>query len=165
MSDPYIGEIRMGGWNFAPAGWAFCDGSLLSINDNSALFELIGTTYGGDGQNTFALPNLLSRIPMHNGGAYTLAAYGGTENETLTVNQIPAHIHTLVAQSAAGQQTSPANSVWAGSSLQQFSSVAPSTQMAPALQSAGGNQPHSNLSPFLAITFVIALFGVFPSQS
>jgi microcystin-dependent protein len=169
MSTPYIGEIRMGGWNFAPYGWALCNGQLLSISQNTALFELIGTTYGGDGQTTFALPNLQSRIPVHQGnsvnGPYVIGELAGTETVTLTTNQIPAHSHALNAQSGAGTQPSPAGGVWASSSLDQYSTGTPTAQMtASSLQNSGGSQPHDNLPPYLCVTFVIALQGIFPTQ-
>jgi microcystin-dependent protein len=166
MGQPFIGEIRMAGFNFAPQGWAFCDGSLLQISQNEALFNLIGTTYGGDGQTTFGLPNLQSRIPVHQGSGYVIGQMGGTETVTLTTGEIPAHSHPLKAQTAAGTQPGPAGGVWADSSLGQFSTgSAPATMAASSLQTSGGNHPHDNMPPFLAITFVISLFGVFPSQN
>lgn len=167
MGSPYIGEIRMGGWNFAPVGWAFCDGQLLPISQNVALFTLIGTTYGGDGQTTFALPDLRSRIPIHQGSGLSLGENGGVETVTLIDVQLPAHRHSLVAQSGSGQQSSPTNGFWAASSLDQFSTSTSnlSSMAAGSIGSAGGNQPHSNLAPYLVINFVISLFGIFPSQS
>jgi microcystin-dependent protein len=166
MSQPYIGEIRMFGGNFAPAGWAFCDGSILSIAENDTLFTLIGTTYGGDGQTTFALPNLQSRVPVHMGNGFTLAQTGGEEQVTLTVNQIPAHSHVPQANSGTGTQTSPAGNVWASSSNFPYATNAPSASMNPgAVGLAGGSQPHDNMVPFLAINFIISLFGIYPSQS
>lgn len=165
MSQPYVGEIRMVGFNFAPDGWAFCNGQLLAIADYETLFNLIGTTYGGDGQSTFGLPNLQGRIPLHQASGYVLGEIGGTETVTLTVSQIPAHLHTLRAQTGAGSQPSPSGGVWASSSLAQFSTGAPTATMAPtSLLNSGGNQPHDNIPPFLAVNFVISLFGVFPSQ-
>lgn len=170
MGQPYIGEIRMVGFNFAPVGWALCDGSLLQISQNDALFNLIGTTYGGDGQNTFGLPNLSGRIPIHQGtdsfgNPYVIGQSAGSEEVTLTLNEIPAHSHTLQAQTAAGTQPGPANGVWATSSLEQFSTGSPTTSMAAALLQSGGDQPHNNMPAFLAVNFVISLFGVFPSQN
>jgi len=166
MSEPYVGEIRMVGFNFAPAGWAFCDGSLVPISENETLFNLIGTTYGGDGQTTFGLPNLLGRIPVHQGNGYVIGSPGGTETVTLDLNQIPVHTHALNANTAAGNKPSPVGGVWASSSLEQFGTGAPSTSMsATALKQAGGDLPHSNLSTFQAINFVISLFGVYPSQN
>jgi microcystin-dependent protein len=161
----------MFGGNFAPVGWAFCQGQLLPISENETLFQLIGTTYGGDGQLTFALPNLQSRVPVHMGtGAgvsYVLGQAGGVETVTLTVNEIPAHSHAPAANTS-GNSTSPAGAVWAGNSdVAQF--AVPGSingQMnAGAVQAAGGSQPHDNRIPFLAVNFIISLFGIFPSQS
>jgi microcystin-dependent protein len=170
MSQPYVGEIRMGGWNFAPVGWALCNGALLSIAENSTLFNLIGTTYGGNGQTTFALPNLLGRIPFHQGtGAGNTLVIGqvsGVETVTLTSSQLPAHTHSLAASSAAGTQPGPAGGVWAASTLDQFSTDAAAQSMAPStITSTGSNQPHDNIPPFQAVTFIISLYGVYPSQN
>jgi microcystin-dependent protein len=171
MGTPYVGEIRLFGGNFAPAGWAFCDGSLLAISENDTLFNLIGTTYGGDGQSTFALPDLRGRAPLHMGQGpglsnYTIGQMGGAETVVLTVNQIPGHTHTPTAQTAAGSQTSPANGVWAASTLNQFTANAPSQAMNPgAIGPAGGSQPHDNRMPYLAINFIISLFGVYPTPA
>jgi microcystin-dependent protein len=157
--------------NFAPAGWAFCNGALLPISENEVLFTLIGTTYGGDGQSTFALPNLQSRVPIHagtgGGGSYVLAETGGAETVTLTTSQIPAHSHVPQANSGAGTQSSPAGNVWASSALGEFDDThtVDKTMAAAALGSAGGSQPHENMSPFLVVNFILSLFGVFPSQS
>ncbi|MEO6700259.1 MAG: tail fiber protein [Jatrophihabitantaceae bacterium] len=164
MSDPYIGEIRMFGGNFAPNGWLFCQGQLLAISDYDTLFNLIGTTYGGDGQSTFALPNLASRVPIHQGAGYPLAATGGAESVTLTVNQLPVHNHPAMANSATGTATSPSSAVWATSTIPQYTNPAPNTTMR-ALSSSGGNQPHDNMPPYLAINFIISLFGIYPSPS
>jgi len=166
MGTPYIGEIRMFGGNFAPQGWAFCNGQLMAISDNDALFNLIGTTYGGDGQTTFALPNLQSRVPMHQGNGHTLGEMGGVETVTLTVNQIPSHSHVPQA-SNAGASTSPAGNVWANSAALQFApSNSPLQPMNPGVSgTAGGSQPHDNMLPFQAINFIISLFGVFPTQN
>lgn len=170
MGQPYVGEIRMFGGNFAPAGWMFCDGQLLSISEYETLFNLIGTTYGGDGQSTFALPNLQSRVPIHvgtgGGSIYTLAETGGAETVTLTTQQIPGHLHVPQAYASNGSQEGPGGNYWAQSPLNQFSALAPGTNMAnAAIGSAGGSQAHDNLIPFLAVSFIISLFGVFPSQS
>jgi microcystin-dependent protein len=158
----------MFGGNFAPAGWAFCDGSLIPISENDALFNLIGTTYGGDGQNTFALPDLRSRIPVHVGPGFSLGQSGGVESVTLTTSQIPSHSHVPLSVSSPGNQSSPQNGVWAEStpSLNQYSNVAPTLAMDPAaIGSSGGSQPHDNMVPFLAINFILSLFGIFPSQT
>lgn len=169
MGTSYVGEIRMFGGNFAPVGWAFCQGQLLPISENDALFQLIGTTYGGDGQSTFALPNLQSRVPVHvgtgGGSSYVLGQSGGVESVTLTVNQIPAHHHAPLASTAAGPQSSPAGNVWANSTNLPYSTNAPSAALAPnAVQAAGGSQPHDNMIPYLVVNFIISLFGVFPTQ-
>jgi microcystin-dependent protein len=172
MSQPYIGEIRMFGGNFEPAGWAFCDGRLLAISENDALFNLIGTTYGGDGEETFALPDLNGRIPIHSGTGpglsnRILGEKAGTESVTLTVNQIPAHTHGFAASTAVGNQTNPANEVVGASpNVRLFRPVAPNVAMsASAIGTIGGSQPHENLMPFLCVNFIISLFGIFPSQT
>src|SRR5260370_11612811 len=144
MAQPYVGEIRMFGGNFAPAGWAFCAGQLMAIGQNDALFNLIGTTYGGDGQSTFALPNLQGRIPIHQGtdgfgNPYVIGQLSGSENVTLTLNEIPAHTHSLLSLTAAGTHPRPANGEWAQPSLEQFSTRSPTTPMAPTLLQSGGN--------------------------
>lgn len=165
MGQPYIGEIRMFAGNFAPVGWMLCDGSILPISQNDTLFNLIGTTYGGDGQTTFALPDLRGRVPLHQGSGFALAQTGGAETVTLTVNQIPAHSHVPQANSGSGTQTSPAGNVWAASSNFPYSTNAPGSNMDPsAIGQAGGSQPHDNMVPFVGINFIISLFGVFPSQ-
>jgi microcystin-dependent protein len=166
MSSPFIGEIRMFAGNFAPAGWNFCDGSLMPIDQNDALFQLIGTTYGGDGQTTFGLPDLRSRVPIHVGPGFALAQNGGAETVTLSVREIPAHSHVPQGQSGSGNQTSPSGGVWASSTLNSFSSTAPTVAMsAAAIGQAGGSQPHDNMLPFLSINFILSLFGIFPSQT
>jgi microcystin-dependent protein len=167
MSSPFIGEIRMVGFNFAPVGWAFCDGSVMPIDQNVALFQLIGTTYGGDGQATFALPDLRSRVPVHVGPGFTLAQSGGVESVTLTTNQMPSHSHLPQADANNGNSSDPTGHVWAQSQAsRQY--VAGGSANAPmnagAMASTGGSQPHDNMLPFLAVNFVISLFGIFPSQ-
>jgi microcystin-dependent protein len=169
MSQPFIGEIRMFGGNFAPQGWALCDGSLLPISEYDVLYTLIGTTYGGDGQTTFALPDLRGRFPVHQGtgGGQTvvMGQSGGTETVTLTRNQLPAHTHQLTGSSAAMSQ-SPANALPAQWDEGQYSTAPPTAaSLAPsAVSAAGGSTPHENRSPYLAVGFIIALFGVYPSQ-
>jgi len=157
----------MFGGNFAPAGWAFCNGALIPISENDALFNLIGTTYGGDGQSTFALPNLQSRVPVHVGPGFALGQSGGTEAVTLTTSQIPAHSHVPQAFTTAGNLNTPAAGVWAFSnSGTLYGDTAPSSPFAPtAIGSSGGSQPHDNMVPFLAVNFILSLFGIFPSQS
>lgn len=171
MSQPFIGEIRMFGGNFAPVGFAFCDGQLLPIAEYDALFALIGTTYGGDGQTTFALPDLRGRLPVHTGQGnglsnYVLGQSGGSETVTLTAQQLPAHTHAAQAQSAAGNQSAPGGGVWASSGQNQFSASAPNTGMsAAAIGPAGGSLPHDNMMPYQVVSFIIALYGIFPSRS
>jgi microcystin-dependent protein len=171
MSSPYVGEIRMFGGNFAPVGWAFCDGSLLPISENETLFNLIGTTYGGDGQTTFALPDLRSRIPMHMGNGpglspRTIGENGGVESVILTTQQIPAHSHLPQAVSGSGNQSTPQNGVWAGVATSIYTSNAPNTAFTATLGgSSGASQPHENLMPFLAVSFIISLFGIYPSPT
>jgi|SRR5579863_1194728 len=169
MSSPYVGEIRMGGWNFAPSGWMLCEGQLLPISQYEVLFNLIGTIYGGDGVNTFALPDLRGRLPIHQGSGagnfLTIGQLGGEEEITLTTAQIPAHTHALQVQSAQGSSPGPGGAVPAASALEEYSTAAGANAMAPVLASAGSSLPHDNMPPFLAVTFVISLFGIFPSQS
>jgi microcystin-dependent protein len=161
----------MFGGNFAPAGWAFCDGQLMPIAENDALFTLIGTTYGGDGQETFGLPDLRGRIPLHmgtstTGTTYTLGESAGSETVTLTTQQIPVHNHAPQCSSNNGTQNAPEGGLWAASGLNQFASGAPNAVLnAQALVAAGGSQPHDNMMPFLVISFIISLFGIFPTQN
>jgi microcystin-dependent protein len=162
----------MFGGNFAPAGWAFCNGQTLAISQNDALFTLIGTTYGGDGQETFNLPDLQGRLPMHMGtnagSSFTIGEKSGTEEVTLTTQQIPVHTHAMVASTATGTQGNPGGNVLAtsGSSLQLFIEDQPSVSMAAnSVSPVGGSQPHTNLQPYLCISFILSLFGVFPSQT
>jgi microcystin-dependent protein len=168
MSDPYIGEIRLVGFNFAPVSWAFCNGQLMSISEYEALFNLIGTTYGGDGQTTFALPDLRSRIPIHQGNGFVQGQAGGTETVTVTLSQIPSHSHVPQANSGGGTSNNPAGNVWANWSGDQYSDQLPSSQMqmnAGVAGFSGGGQPHNNIPPYLAVNFIICLVGIFPSQS
>ena len=172
MADPYIGEIRMFGGNFAPVGWSFCDGSTLSIAQYDALFNLIGTTYGGDGVNNFNLPDLRGRLPIHQGQGNGLSARAigqaaGAENVTLNQSQIPSHTHTPLANSGAGSVDNPYASYWAGSTTTpQFASgsLSNTTMSADTIGFTGGNQPHSNMQPYLAVSFIIALEGIYPTQ-
>lgn len=167
MAQPYVGEIRMFAGNFAPAGWMLCQGQLLSISENETLFNLIGTTYGGDGQSTFALPDLSGRIPVHQGNGYVLAQTGGSESVTLTVNQIPSHSHSVLATTNTASSSVPAGNVPAQSTLiDLYATADPSTNFAPnTLSSVGGSQPHDNMMPFLSINFIISLYGIFPSPT
>jgi microcystin-dependent protein len=166
MSDPFVGEIRMFGGNFAPAGWMFCSGDLLAVSEYDTLFNLIGTTYGGDGQNTFALPDLRSRFPMHQGSWATLGALGGTATVTLTAVELAAHSHSPVATSTAASTANPQNGTWAAWSDTPYSPAEPTSAMAAlALTSSGGTQPHENMPPYLAVSFIISVFGIYPSPS
>ena len=167
MAQPYVGEFRMFAGNFAPAGWMFCNGQLLPISENETLFQLIGTTYGGDGQSTFALPDLRGRLPLHQGNGFILAETGGAEAITLTVNQIPAHTHALLASEAVGSAASPQGSLLGASGSSNVYRPGPTTTlMSPlAVGPVGGSQPHTNLQPYLCIDFIISLFGIFPSPT
>lgn len=153
--------------NFQPAGWFFCEGQLLPISEYETLFNLIGTTYGGDGESTFALPDLRGRIPIHQGNGFTLAETGGVETVTLTVSQIPAHSHAPLADKAAGTSASPAGHHWANSAAAVSYSTAAlnATMAATAMKTTGGSQPHDNFQPYLCVDFIISLFGIFPSQT
>ena len=170
MAQPYVGEIRLFAGNFAPAGWMFCDGQALPISENETLFNLIGTTYGGDGQQTFVLPDLRSRIPLHQGNGSVLAQTGGVEAVALTQVQMPAHTHPASAN-GGGNVVSPANAYWstdpAGNTAAYVTAATgfDGTMAANAIVSAGGNQPHTNIQPFTCVSFIISLFGIFPSQT
>jgi microcystin-dependent protein len=179
MASPYVGEIRMFGGNFPPNGWMTCDGQLLAISEFDTLFNLIGTTYGGDGQNTFALPNLAARLPIHIGSNgttnYTLAQNGGVSSVNLTLNQIPVHTHPVIADNNGATTGNPSNAYYANSSPAMLFTVPNGSQNPDpprfrnfnpgVLAVQGGSQPHDNLQPFQAITFIISLFGIFPSQN
>jgi|ERR1017187_3774843 microcystin-dependent protein len=164
MASPFVGEIRMFGGNFAPQGWAFCNGQLMAISENTTLFQLIGTAYGGDGQTTFGLPNLQGRIPIHAGGLFVQGQLGGEENHTLTVQEIPNHTHTVEGM---GQATtnSVAGNLYAGGGLKAYKAAAAATMNANVVQNNSGGQPHDNMMPFLVVSFIISLFGIFPSQN
>lgn len=173
MSQPYVGEIIMFGGNFEIAGWAYCNGQLIPISENDILFQLIGTTYGGDGENTFALPNLQSRFPIHQGQGpglsqnYVIGEQGGVESVTLTTNQIPSHSHTPNANDTGGSD-SPNGNVWAKSTTGKPYSSNTTSLVAlnsASVQTAGGSQPHDNMHPYLCVTFLISLFGVYPSPT
>ncbi|TGE14484.1 phage tail protein [Hymenobacter elongatus] len=172
---PYVGEIALFAGSFAPAGWMFCDGSTLPISENDVLFTLIGTTYGGDGQETFNLPDLRGRVPVHKGQGpvlannYVIGEQGGVESVTLTTQQLPAHTHQPAASTAPGTSASPQGAVPAdsGSGSAQYTQSAASlvTQPAQTLGSVGGSQPHDNMQPYLALSYIISLYGVYPSQT
>ena len=170
MSSPFVGEIRNFAGSFAPAGWAFCDGQPLPISENEVLFQLIGTTYGGDGEETFNLPNLQGRLPVHVGSGFPLGQAGGTEQVTLSVQQLPAHSHALLASIATGTAASPLGSLLAASGSSNVYRTGPApggtaVLSGQAVGAAGGSQPHSNMQPYLCVDFIISLFGVFPSQT
>jgi microcystin-dependent protein len=168
MAQPYVGEIRMFAGNFAPAGWMFCEGQVLPISENEVLFNLIGTTYGGDGESTFQLPDLRGRVPIHQGSGFILAETGGAETVTLNVNQIPAHSHPfLVIGNQAGDQISPAGTLPAQSfNVVPFINDASTGAFnAGAIGGTGGTQPHDNMQPYLCVNFIMSLFGIFPTQS
>lgn len=169
MAQPYVGEIRMFAGNFAPAGWLFCEGQLLPISENDVLFQLIGTTYGGDGQATFALPDLRGRLPIHHGNGYLLAESGGVEQVTLTSQQIPAHTHALQASTALSSSNAAAGKVLgatSGTTVFAYGTDQPHSDLhVESISSAGGSQPHSNMQPYLCLNFIISLFGIYPTQT
>lgn len=168
MALPYLGEIRLFAGNYAPRDWAFCDGSVLQIANNETLFQLIGTTYGGDGQETFALPDFRGRVPIHQGAGYSIGNIGGVEAVALTVSQIPSHRHLPQCASGAGVSASPGGNVWAASpnaSATPYSGSAVSTTAmgSTMVASVGGSQAHENRIPFVAVNYIISLTGIFPS--
>lgn len=172
MADPFVGEIRMAGFNFAPRGWGFCNGALVSIAQNEVLFVLIGTTYGGDGQTTFALPNLAGRLPLNQGqgpglSPRTIGDMGGAEQVTLNSQQIPSHTHALAAASAGTRTSSAAGNLLGSGEADIYSrgSGQPVALSPNQLSAAGGSQPHTNLQPALAVNFFIAFEGIFPSRN
>jgi microcystin-dependent protein len=169
MAQPYIGEIKIFAGSFAPNGWLFCEGQLLPISENEALFQLIGTTYGGDGETTFGLPDLRGRIPVHQGALHPFSEMGGTETVTLNPQQIPVHSHALVVSTSAAEPTAgPDGSLLAdtGATELYVSTGNPPTPMhGAAVAALGGSQPHGNLAPYLCVNFIISLFGIFPSQT
>jgi microcystin-dependent protein len=167
MSEPYMGEIKIVSFNFAPKGWAVCNGQVLPISQNQALFSLLGTTFGGDGRVTFALPNLQGRAPVHMGNEVPLGQSAGEERHTLTIGEMPGHAHPAWGTSGGPAAGSPVGNVWATLTATQnpYSQAANATMVANALQKAGGGQPHANMQPYLVLTFVIALQGIFPSRN
>ena len=167
MGEPYVGEIRMFGGNFAPNGWMFCQGQILAISQYDVLFNLIGTTYGGDGQSTFALPNLQGRLPMHQGSSFVMGQSAGVEQVTLTTQQLPIHSHPMAASlNNATGSTVTGNVVGAVGATQISREVPAGAATAnQACTSVGGNQPHDNMQPYLCVSFIISMFGVYPSQT
>src|SRR5215471_4216990 len=165
MSEPFLGEIKIISWNFPPKGWTFCNGQLLPINQNQALFSILGTTYGGDGRQTFGLPNLQGRAPVHVGNGIALGEMGGETSHTLNISELPAHTHMPVGSSNAVSAPAPTGNLWA-TKANIFAPTADNNAMNSAcITAVGGNQPHENMSPYLVLNFIIALQGIFPSQN
>lgn len=165
MSSPFLSEIKIVSFGFAPKGWALCNGQLLPINQNQALFSLLGTTYGGDGRVNFGLPDLQARVPFHMGNGHTLGERGGEQAHTLSISELPMHTHQSGASSAAASVSNPVGNFWADGGKSIYN-ASPNTSMAPqAISNTGGSQAHNNMSPFLVLNFCIALQGIFPSQN
>jgi microcystin-dependent protein len=166
MSEPFLAEIRIVGFNFAPRGWAFCDGQILPINQNQSLYSLLGTTYGGDGRTSFALPDLRGRVPMHVGAGFSQGQKSGEETHTLTVQEMPQHTHLLQASGNGGNTPTPENTLLSNAGTDIYHDATNLTDLNPAaVASAGGSQGHENMSPFIALNFCIALRGLFPSRN
>jgi len=165
MSEPFLGEIKVISWNFPPKGWAFCNGQLLPINQNQALFSILGTTYGGDGRVNFALPNLQGRMPVHVGNGIVLGELGGETSHTLNISELPAHTHAPVGSSAQPTSPSVGGNLWAPNNSNPFAATANASMNPAGLTNTGGSQPHENMSPYLVLNFIIALQGIFPSQN
>jgi len=165
VGSPFLGEIRIMSFGFPPKGWAQCNGQLLPINQNQALFSILGTTYGGDGRTTFGLPNLQGRVPFHVGQGLFLGEVGGELTHTITTSEMPAHTHTPAGSSSDADQVSPAGNHWAKGAASAYSATSDDVMAAQAVGNAGGSQPHENMSPFLVLNFVIALQGIFPSRN
>ena len=165
MSTPYLSEIKVMSFSFAPKGWAFCNGQLLPINQNQALFSLLGTTYGGDGRVNFGLPNLQGRTPMHMGSGHVLGELGGEQNHTLSLAEIPTHNHTWGATNAAANAPNPTSNLLGGAAEYNASGSNPVAMYQGVLSTVGGSQPHQNMQPYLTLNFCIALQGIFPSQN
>jgi microcystin-dependent protein len=165
MASPYLAEIRIFSFNFPPKGWAMCNGQLLPINQNQALFALLGTTYGGDGRTTFALPDLRGRVPIHFGGGFTLGQGGGEEAHTLQSAEMASHTHVVTAAADTADQTSPVGNYWANPGQNAFNPTANTAMSPSAVTAVGGSQPHENMSPFLVLNVCIALQGIFPSRN
>jgi len=165
MSEPFLGEIKIISWNFPPKGWTFCNGQLLLINQNQALFSILGTTYGGDGIQTFGLPNLQGRSPVHVGNGIVLGEQGGETSHTLNISELPAHTHVPVGSADSPSAPGATGNLWATGNAQVFAANSNAPMNLQCIQAAGGSQPHENMSPYLVLNFVIALQGIFPSQN
>ncbi len=165
MGTPFIGELRIYSFNFPPKGWAFCNGQLLAINQNQALFSILGTTYGGNGQTNFALPDLRGRIPLHWGDGVSLGERAGQESHTLTIQEMPQHNHGVRAWGNTAQVPSPAGNTWGGADANPYATASNSILAPGSIGNAGGSQPHPNMSPYLVLNICIALVGVFPSRN
>jgi microcystin-dependent protein len=165
MATPFLSEIRIFSFTFAPKGWAMCNGQLLPINQNQALFALLGTTYGGDGVTTFALPNLQGRMPIHEGAGFTLGELGGEQNHTLSFSEMPQHTHSAAANSGPANAGGAPGNFWANGNQPAYASSTNVTLSPATVNNIGGNQPHNNMAPYLVLNFCIALVGIFPSQN
>lgn len=165
MAEPFLSEIRIVSFGFAPKGWALCNGQLLPINQNQALFALLGTTYGGDGRVNFGLPNLQGNVSIHMGGGFTLGQVGGEQNHTLSISELPTHTHLPVGSANSPSAPGPAGNLWATNTTNPYSNSANNTMNPACVPNVGGSQPHTNLQPYLVLNFVIALQGIFPSQN
>jgi microcystin-dependent protein len=166
MATPFLGELKIVSFNFAPKGWALYNGQLLPINQNQALFSILGTTYGGDGRVNFGLPNLQGRTPIHANGSFPLGSAGGEQNHTLASAEMPQHSHQANGTSSQSTSATPSGNVWGSGGLSSYSLSAPNTNMSvSAIANAGGGQPHENMQPYLVFNIVIALQGIFPSQN
>ena len=166
MGTPYLSEIKLASFGFAPKGWALCNGQLMAINQNQALFALLGTTFGGDGIRTFALPNLQGRVPVHMGNGITLGQLGGEQTHTLNINEIPAHTHVPVGVNSAPDKPSPVGKTWASQTGNDaYAASSNAAMLASAVGATGGGQPHQNMQPFLTLNFIIALQGIFPTRN
>lgn len=165
MGTPYMGEVKIISWNFAPQGWAFCNGQLLPINQNQALFSILGTMYGGNGQTTFALPNLQGRMPLHFGNGFNEGQVGGETAHTLNIQELPAHVHGAGCNPGTGTVVAPLNNTWAANTQNSYSAASDAVMRPDSLANTGGSQPHNNMPPYLVLNFIIALVGVFPSRN
>lgn len=166
MSEPFLGEIKIISWNFPPKGWTFCNGQLLPIGQNQALFSILGTTYGGDGRQTFGLPNLQGRSPVHVGNGIALGEVGGETSHTLNISELPAHTHVPAGNPGSPSQPGPGGNVWAtNANTNQYATTGGSSMNPACITATGGNQPHENMSPYLVLNFIIALQGIFPSPN